>query len=109
LTGLCTDPELLNGTACDDGDACTQTDTCQGGGCVGTNPVVCAASDQCHDAGICDPLTGLCSDPESPDGAACDDDLFCNGADTCQGGTCGVHSGDPCPGLCTEPLGCPPP
>ena len=31
-----------------DGNVCTQTDTCQGGICVGSNPVVCTASDQCH-------------------------------------------------------------
>src|SRR5215469_1066679 len=40
-----------NGTACNDGNACTQTDTCQAGVCVGSNPVVCAASDQCHVGG----------------------------------------------------------
>ncbi len=30
------------------------------------------------------------------DGAACNDGLFCNGADTCGNGTCSVHAGDPC-------------
>jgi len=30
------------------------------------------------------------------DGAACDDGEFCNGTDTCSGGTCSVGSGDPC-------------
>jgi hypothetical protein len=30
------------------------------------------------------------------DGAACDDGLFCNGADTCGGGACSQHAGDPC-------------
>jgi hypothetical protein len=28
-----------NGTPCDDGNPCTQTDSCQGGTCVGSNPV----------------------------------------------------------------------
>src|SRR5512146_172307 len=32
-----------------------------------------------------------------PDGMACDDQLFCNGADSCQGEVC-VHEGDPCAG-----------
>ena len=49
--------------ACNDGNACTQTDTCQTGVCAGANPVTCAASDQCHDAGTCDPATGACSNP----------------------------------------------
>jgi hypothetical protein len=31
------------------------------------------------------------------DGAVCDDGVFCNGTDTCAGGTCSVHEGDPCP------------
>jgi len=30
------------------------------------------------------------------DGADCEDDVFCNGADTCLGGTCSEHAGDPC-------------
>ena len=29
----------------------------------GANPVVCTASDQCHVAGVCNPATGLCSNP----------------------------------------------
>src|SRR5207247_9484497 len=54
----------LDGTACNDGNACTQTDTCQAGACVGSNPVVCSASDQCHVAGTCDTATGVCSNPD---------------------------------------------
>ena len=33
-----------------------------------------------------------------PDGDPCDDGTFCNGADTCSGGTCSSHTGDPCAG-----------
>ena len=57
-------PNAPNGTACNDGNACTQTDTCQAGVCAGANPVVCTASDQCHVAGTCNPTTGVCSNPE---------------------------------------------
>ncbi|HIF62769.1 MAG TPA: hypothetical protein EYQ35_01260, partial [candidate division UBP10 bacterium] len=32
------------------------------------------------------------------DGSACDDGLFCNGSDTCSGGSCSNHAGDPCSG-----------
>jgi hypothetical protein len=56
-----------NGTTCDDGNACTQTDTCQAGVCVGSNDVVCTASDQCHVVGTCDPTTGVCSNAVAPD------------------------------------------
>jgi hypothetical protein len=44
----------------------------------------------------------VCRSTENPyewtpnDGAACDDGVFCNGADTCAGSTCSVHDGDPC-------------
>ena len=44
-----------NGTPCNDGNACTRTDTCQGGQCVGTNPIVCPAPDQCYLPGTCEP------------------------------------------------------
>ena len=38
-------------------------------------------------------------------GSACDDGVFCNGADHCDdGGVCSVHAGDPCPtGPCVIP------
>src|SRR5437867_2766621 len=87
-SGLCSNPAKPDGAACNDGDACTQTDTCQGGSCTGTNPVVCTAQDQCHNAGTCDPASGLCSNPAKPDGAACNDGDACTQTDTCQGGSC---------------------
>src|SRR5205814_1126535 len=77
-----------DGAACNDGNACTQTDTCQGGVCTGTNPVTCAAADQCHDAGTCDPATGRCSDRTSVVDGACNDGHACTQTDTCQGGVC---------------------
>lgn len=82
-----------DGTACDDGNACTQSDVCQAGVCTGSDPVVCTASSQCHEVGVCDPGTGVCSNPTSPDTKACDDGNacttgdFCDGAGTCVGGT----------------------
>ena len=73
---------------CDDGSACTQSDSCQAGICTGTNPVACAASDQCHVAGTCDPATGACSDPAAADGTACNDTDACTRSDSCQLGAC---------------------
>src|SRR3989441_970391 len=72
-TGTCSNPTAPNGTACSDGNACTQTDTCQAGICTGANPITCAASDQCHVAGTCNPATGTCSNPNVTDGTACND------------------------------------
>src|SRR5262249_1883339 len=48
-TAACT--FAANGISCTDGNACTQTDRCESGACVGSNPVNCVASDQCHAAG----------------------------------------------------------
>src|SRR5213593_3517775 len=87
-TGACSNPAKSNGAPCDDGNDCTQTDTCQAGACLGTNPVVCTASDQCHSAGTCNPATGACSNPAKPNAAPCNDGNDCTQSDTCQGGAC---------------------
>jgi len=87
-TGVCSQPLKSNGAPCDDGDACTQTDSCQAGVCRGTNPVTCIALSQCHLAGVCDPASGLCSDPPKPDGSACNDGDRCTRTDTCLSGVC---------------------
>jgi hypothetical protein len=98
-TGTCANPPKADGTACDDGDACTRTDTCQAGACVGGNPVVCTASDQCHRAGTCDPATGLCSNPPKPNGTACDDGDACTTGDTCHAGVCTAGAAKVCTAL----------
>jgi hypothetical protein len=63
-------------------------DTCGGGSCQGGAPVVCSALDQCHVAGVCNPGTGLCSDPNAPDGTTCDDGNAGTSGDNCQAGVC---------------------
>ena len=73
----------VEGNACSDGNACTQTDTCQSGACVGGDPVVCTASDQCHVAGTCNPVTGVCSSPPAASGTPCNDGLGCRVDDVC--------------------------
>ena len=87
-TGVCSNPTKSDGTTCDDGNACTRNDTCQAGTCTGREPVVCSAADQCHEAGVCDPGTGVCSNPTKSDGTTCDDGNACTRNDTCQAGTC---------------------
>jgi cysteine-rich repeat protein len=88
LTGACSNPAQPNGMPCDDGNACTQTDSCHTGTCTGTNPVLCTPLDQCHAAGTCDPLSGACSNPAQPDGMPCDDGNACTQTDSCHTGTC---------------------
>ena len=111
--------ELLTGTACDDGNACSQVDTCKAGACSGNSPVVCAAMNDCHEAGVCDPATGECSNPSKSDGSACDDENACSQVDVCQAGVCSgsdpvlcpaidqCHEAglcDPATGLCDTPM-----
>jgi hypothetical protein len=87
-SGVCSNPVKAGGSACNDGSACTQTDTCQAGACTGSNAVVCAAGDQCHGQGVCDATTGTCSNPALANGSACNDGDACTQSDTCQAGSC---------------------
>lgn len=98
-TGECTNPPKPDGTACDDGSACTRRDTCRAGACAGADPVVCTARSQCHQAGTCDPASGRCSDPERPTGTPCDDGNPCTLDDACAAGACRPGSPKPCPAL----------
>lgn len=117
-TGSCSNPPAADGTACNDNNSCTQTDACVAGSCVGGNSVICAASDQCHLAGSCDPFTGQCANPAAPDGVVCNDGNGCTQTDLCVGGLClganpvqcsaqdDCHDAgtcDPSTGQCTNP------
>lgn len=77
-----------DGASCNDNDACTRTDTCQSGVCVGGNPIVCTAQSQCHAVGTCDPTTGQCSNPLRPEESPCNDDNACTQSDVCRKGIC---------------------
>ncbi len=97
-TGGCTNPDP-DGTPCNDGVFCNGADFCFGGSCSvhTTNP--CAGPDgdgNCSET--CNEAADACNAPD-PNGSACNDGLFCNGADTCSGGTCSDHAGTPCPGV----------
>jgi len=88
MTG-CVYTNQPNGSPCDDGNACTTGEVCVGGTCQLGVGLACSPSDQCHVAGICDPLTGLCSNPAAPNGTACNDGNPCTGGDVCVNGVCG--------------------
>ena len=97
--GTCAHPGNPSGTACtDDGNECTN-DQCNGTGSCShppkasgtacTNDGNVCTNDQCNG-------TGACIHPNNT--VPCNDGLFCNGADTCAGGSCSAHAGNPCPG-----------
>lgn len=103
-TGVWSSPNAANGTGCNDGNACTQIDTCQAGACIGSSPVTCTAQDSCHTAGVCDPATGICPNPVKADGDDCSDGNACTQTDICQSGAC-IGSN---PVTCTAPDPCHP-
>jgi cysteine-rich repeat protein len=92
-TGTCSNPSAADGTTCNDGNDCTQTDVCSAGTCAGT-AYTCPSpggDDECH-VGVCNG-DGTCGVGNAPDGTTCCgpipagycDDTF-NGS--CSGGTC---------------------
>jgi hypothetical protein len=83
-----------NTISCDDGLFCTENDACSGGQCSGTARD-CDDEDVCTDD-ACNEGTDTCDTLNNT--APCDDGVFCNGADSCAGGECQAHAGDPCDG-----------
>ena len=66
-----------------DGNKCNGINSCVLGSCTQTvEPVVCAALNDCHNVGICETTTGLCTNPQKDDGTAC------GSSDQCRGGAC---------------------
>lgn len=85
---------------CDDGQFCNGAETCVSGSCQAgsapnCNDGVACTTDSCNES------TDSCSNV--PNNGACNDGLFCNGAETCSA-TLGCQAGsDPCPGqTCNE-------
>ena len=112
--GACTHPD--NTAPCDDGIFCNGADTCSAGACTVHAGSPCSETecntcqedtDSCFDlsgtactddGNVCTDDTcdgaGACAHPANT--APCDDGLYCNGTDTCSGGSCSVHAGSPC-------------
>jgi hypothetical protein len=98
-TGTCSSPTQPDGTTCNDGDQCTPTDQCRAGACIGTNPVTCVASDECHVDGSCNPATGSCSNPAVAEGSPCTGGS-CDASGVCRPSPCaiGLPGGPAAPG-----------
>jgi hypothetical protein len=84
-TGCRTTP-VENGAACSDNNACNGAETCQGGTCTAGAPPSCDDENRCT-IDTCDAETG-CRHTRVENGGACSDGNPCNGAETCQDGTC---------------------
>lgn len=87
MSGQC-EAKPETGSHCDDGDPCTQLDTCQSGQCIAGTPKDCSSlAGPCVD-GVCDALTGACTTEPRNEGAACDDGNGCTTGETCTSGKC---------------------
>jgi uncharacterized protein (TIGR03382 family) len=75
----------ISGTACDDGNPCTEAETCSSGACVGGDLIQCEPLDACHEPGTCEKPSG-CSNPVSQDGKPCP-------GGTCLSGVCTLPDG----------------
>jgi hypothetical protein len=76
VLGCKVDPNT--GAACDDGDACTTGEKCQGTTCMGGTPIAC---DECLQGATCNKMTGVCSGTPKADNTPC-------AGGVCQGGMC---------------------
>jgi peptidoglycan/xylan/chitin deacetylase (PgdA/CDA1 family) len=83
----CSHSALQDGTSCTGANRC-QPAVCGGGSCIAAPAVVCAALDQCHVAGTCDPSSGVCSNPIQANGTSCNDGSLCTTGDACNSGAC---------------------
>lgn len=72
----------LNGTTCDDGNACTVGEVCSIGTCVSPAPVDCDDSHDCT-TDLCDPQSGTCVYTNQAEGAVCDDGNPCTLSSSC--------------------------
>ncbi len=88
-TGLCDWPARPDGTTCDDSNACTSGTTCTDGVCTNGTSTYCPPVNNCHFEGVCDPSTGICSQPKKDDGTLCTDSNACSFNDQCLNGVCG--------------------
>ncbi|MGH2533099.1 MAG: hypothetical protein ACRDJW_12445 [Thermomicrobiales bacterium] len=79
---------LPQGAACDDANACTHAEACDGQGvCQPSLLVVCFPTQPCQQNGTCDPATGACRYEPAPAGTRCRpaadrcaQDAVCDGA-----------------------------
>jgi hypothetical protein len=113
------DVQLAGARGCGDGAVNTPGEECDEGGANGMDGSCCtvqctlqpagrlcrAAASVCDVAETCDGANGSCpTDALAPDGTACDDGVFCNGADACVAGVCARHATRPA-GTACETIG----
>ncbi len=87
-TDSCDGPPVADGTACDDSQFCTVGDVCTAGTCTGGPARDCSAQNGVCRIGTCNDTINQCVPAAAPNGAACNDGLFCTVGETCNAGAC---------------------
>jgi len=87
----------LSAATCTTGSNCFYESTCCKFNCqyVGGTNISCSDNNVCTVNDVCNQV-GECIGQEPTTTVACDDGLYCNGADTCAAKTCSGHAGNPC-------------
>jgi len=93
--GLYCAGECVHATPCNDADLCTGPGVCASGTCA-TQPIPCVPIDSCHEAGVCNPASGICTSPM----------VDCNDSDACTSESCSPSLG--CQYTCIGGGGCVP-
>jgi hypothetical protein len=93
VQGQCVAVALPNGVTCDDGNACTAGDECQGGACLPGPAVVCDDANPCT-TDACVATGAGCS--HTPVEGACSDGDACTSGDACAAGVCKPGSATSC-------------
>ena len=105
----CVDLGCTQDADCDDGLYCNGQETCANGDCLAGTGIECddgvdcsvdscdetndacryaADHSLCSQGELCDPDQDGCVTVPCGEDSDCDDDLYCNGAETCEGSTC---------------------
>jgi hypothetical protein len=92
----CSYTNQQDGTACNDNNACTTSDTCSSGSCVGGPAPNCDDNNVCTDDS-CDSILGC---THTANTASCDDSNACTQTDTCQDKSCYGSNPVICPTGC---------
>ena len=85
-TGKCVYVAVAGTGSCDDGDPCTESDSCTAGKCAAGSPKLCDGG-PCT-IGQCDKTSGKCAFANKADGTGCDDGDPCTAGETCGKGLC---------------------
>ncbi len=86
--GECVFTDQPAGYPCNDGNPCSLDDKCMQGQCTGGEWKNCSELDTACSRGVCNELSGTCTDQAIDDGGECDDGLFCTIGETCTNGQC---------------------